>query len=233
MDKSPWSIVLGLLRLALWDDESVRTVLPVEGTVWHEVRRIAREQTMDGILFDALNKLPKEERPPIELWLRWLGGTQRVAERNRRINAALKKWQAEMVPLFPHEPMLLKGQGAAMNWPEPAHRVAGDIDWLVGAGGWDCMLAFEKKLGLTYAPEREKHLEFDYEGVPVECHRAATFFYGRKRNRAWKRIEAAWMAEGGRRLALSDGTEVTVPQPGFDALFLFVHAFMHLIPEGV
>lgn len=228
-----WDILLGLLRLALWGDERVRACLPAQGAVWADVRRLGREQALSGLLFDGLNTLPREERPPLELWLRWLGDTRRIETRNRQLNTTLKALQEQLVPLLPSEPLLLKGQGAARHYPNPLHRVAGDIDWLVGTEGWNALLAHEAACGLHFAAEREKHLEFDYAGVPVECHHTAALFYDRSRRRAWQRIESAWMGEKPSVVRLENGLEVQVPPPGFDALFLFVHAFMHLVPEGV
>lgn len=233
MENRPWEVLLGLLRLALWGDDGVRSLLPLTVAEWEQVRRLAREQSLTAVVCDGVAALPREERPPVEMWLRWLGAVHRVEERNRQVNTALERLHDEVVPLLPYEPVLLKGQGVALNWPEPLHRTAGDIDWLVGTEGWERLLACERAGRLTFDAEREKHLEFMYNAVPVECHRTALLFYDRHRRRVWRRIEADWLAEGTRTVALTGGGRVKLPLPGFDALYLFVHAFLHFVPEGV
>lgn len=228
-----WDILLGLLRLALWGDERVRALLPVDEAVWADVREQGREQVVHGVLFDALSVLPREECPSMDMWLRWLGDTRETEGRSRKTHKALKALREQLLPLLPAEPVLLKGQGVARHYPSPLRRMPGDIDFLVGEEGWDSLLAQESDGALQFAAEREKHLEFEFNSIPVECHRTAVLFYDRARRRAWQRIEAAWMAEGTVDVRLEGDVQVRLPLPGFDALYLFVHAFMHLIPEGV
>ena len=115
-----------LLRSAMWNTVPA---LPrvVSDEEWNEIYAIAKEQTVSGIMLDAVAKLPDEQKPNIKLRLQWIMLQKAIEAQNKKMNAALtslvKDLEQEELELY-----LLKGQGVAQNYAVPGHRICGDID---------------------------------------------------------------------------------------------------------
>ena len=56
----PGNILLKLVRSALWDTPAENLPQDID---WSKVFRLARQQTLVGLLADAVQKLPPESRP--------------------------------------------------------------------------------------------------------------------------------------------------------------------------
>ena len=54
---------------------------------WKEIYTIAKKQTLVGILFSALDRLPVEQRPPKPLLMQWFVATEAIQESNSLVNA--------------------------------------------------------------------------------------------------------------------------------------------------
>ena len=54
---------------------------------WKEIYKLAKKQTVVGILFGALDRLPVEQRPPKALLMQWFAATEAIRESNRLVNA--------------------------------------------------------------------------------------------------------------------------------------------------
>lgn len=233
MEADAYDVLLGLLRLALWGDDSVRRRLPLTPDEWKAVQACAGEQSLVGVAFDGLNRLPREERPPQEQWLRWWGTVQRIERRSSEMNRLAADLTTRLSARLPHAPVLLKGQGAARHWPEPMHRLSGDIDLLVGEEGWNYLLAGERAGKITLDAERGHHLSMKCGNICVEFHRHTTHSYSARQQRHWERLERERLGGETPVVVLPEGGAVHVPPPDFDALFLFYHAYFHLLHHGV
>ena len=75
--------------------------------------------------------LPSELRPSRGIFLQWSNIVARIEESNEHLNEELKNvftlYQANGLT-----PILLKGQGVALNYRQPKRRQCGDIDVYLG-----------------------------------------------------------------------------------------------------
>ena len=220
-------LFLELLRIALGGNTSFR-VKPTDAQ-WAALYKTARKQSVTGLTAQALERLPDDQLPPMELGRRWLGDRVRAARRN-----ALSDTRAsQLTAIFTeagYRCCVLKGQGVARLYPDPSLRQSGDIDlWVIGDR--DGILSF---LRSRYPVGRHVYHHADvhfFEDMPVEIHFHPSFMYGLRRNRQLQRFfdeEAeAWDMEGG------EETGFRYPKPLFDAVFSLSHIQKHIINEGV
>ena len=117
-----------LLRAGLWNREPECECFPLNTEEWKQVYRIARKQTVEGIVYDGITRLPDHFFPPRDILLKWVVMVDSIEERNRRMNRVV----GELYDLFAKNHItafLMKGQGVAACYENPLHRVCGDVDW--------------------------------------------------------------------------------------------------------
>ena len=105
--------LLVLLRSGLWEREPDDLgCFPLSDESWGRLYRLARQQTVTGVVFRGLQHLPDELLPPGPLLLRWAAEVDAIERRNRAVDAAV----AELCSKFRAnglEPVLQKGQGVS------------------------------------------------------------------------------------------------------------------------
>ena len=117
-----------LLRAGLWNREPEGNFFPLQPEVWKRVYMLACKQTVEGIVYDGIMRLPESDYPPRDLLLNWVVRVDSIEKRNKRMNKVV----SELYEIFTQNQItayLVKGQGVASCYDEPLHRVCGDIDW--------------------------------------------------------------------------------------------------------
>ena len=66
---------------------SIAQFAPTEEIDWEEMYGFAKKQTIIGVLFMGIEKLPKERRPEKKLLMKWYAQTERIKQKNETINA--------------------------------------------------------------------------------------------------------------------------------------------------
>ena len=122
-------VLLALLRAGLWEREPENlSCFPLSDESWENVFRLARQQTVTGLIFVGLQYLADRFSPPETLLIRWAAEADAIERKNRKMNMALE----ELYALFRKkglEPVLQKGQGVARFYARPWARECGDIDF--------------------------------------------------------------------------------------------------------
>jgi len=117
-----------LLRAGLWNSQPAHNgVFPLSDAEWGKVFNLAVMQTVDGLVYDGILKLPKELLPPLELQFKWTVRVDQIERVNKRKSGVLEK----LLMLFQEHaiyPYLLKGEGLGNLYLKPEHRISGDID---------------------------------------------------------------------------------------------------------
>ncbi len=222
-----------LLRTGIWGtvpDESL-----FNGEVeWEEILKIAAMQTVSGPVFDGISLLPPDQQPPGALMRQFYATVVRVEQSHALLNDRLARVVAELRSIG-IRPVLLKGQGAALNYPNPLRRQCGDIDLYIG--GEDYRRACRWVVGQGMAPdssvESHKHFHFDWEGVHIELHRIAEKLPGRSRDKKFQAWTRNHLEGVGPVNATIGQAEVLLPPVNFNALYIFNHAFHHFVSDGV
>ena len=181
--------LFGLLRLALGTSQVSSFTLSKQE--WVSLYEQASRQLLLGLFYNAICKLPSEQRPPISLVFQWAS----EAETIRGQNALLNRVSARLTEQFDSlncKSAILKGPANARLYPDAFARQCGDIDiWVEGSREKviDLLLQLgllepeKKEKGMSreevFAEERKKfsqmsphhiHLQEQMEGVSVEVH---------------------------------------------------------------
>ena len=133
------------------------------------------------------------------------------------------------------QPVLMKGASLAALYPDPSMRQWGDIDLFVGKEQYHPACAvmretFPKALKFDEELDHYKHYNIIADGVSIETHRVSVNMTHPRDVRHYAKMEAFGVAKA-ESLEVS-GLEVKIFEPTFNALFVFLHAWEHLITEG-
>ena len=133
------------------------------------------------------------------------------------------------------EPVLMKGAGLAALYPEPQMRQWGDIDVFVGKEQYHpaCAAmrgAFPNALKFDEELDHYKHYNLIADGVSIEVHRVTMALPHPVDKRRYAEMEE-YGRENSERLMLN-GLEITVFEPTFNALFVFMHSWEHMMTNG-
>ena len=123
-----YTTFFALLQAGLWNRDPDGSCFPASSETWERVYALSRKQTVEGIVYDGIMRLPERYFPPRELLLKWIVMIDSIEERNRRMN----KCVGELYEFFVKNGVaafLVKGQGVSACYNNPLHRVCGDIDW--------------------------------------------------------------------------------------------------------
>ena len=131
--------------------------------------------------------------------------------------------------------VLMKGAGLAALYPEPYYRAWGDIDLFVGKEQYHAACAtmretFPSALKFDEELEHYKHYNLIADGVSIEMHRVSIALQHPLDERRYARMESEGMAHT-ESLVLNE-LEVQVPEPTYNALFVFFHSWEHMISAG-
>lgn len=220
-----------LLHIAI--GKTTRFPHPPNKDEWNQIFTMAMQQTLVGVLFAGIERLPAEQRPPREILLKWYALTERIKQNNRLLN----KRAVETERYFHNngfESCIIKGQGIATYYPNPLLRTSGDIDiWL----GGDCkrIHAFARPKvglqGLTY-----QHIHYPlYKDVEIEVHTTPGSLSSPLLNcKLQQHFKNSFESRHFCRVSLpEDIGAITVPDTELNLFYLLLHMYKHLLGEGI
>lgn len=222
-----------LLRSGLWH-------IPVDVTLfsgvtdWEGIYAHAVRQTVLGLVADGVNTLSADVQPPAPL----LNKMRNLLASSIRSHALLNRTLAEVVVLLlRHDihPVLLKGQGVALNYAEPTRRQCGDIDLYIGKQDYQRVCTIVQQCYGTdpHAIKSEKHYHFRHEsGVTIELHRIAEQLPLPWHDHHFQRWTQEHLHGNHLRTVVIEGTTIHLPPVDFDVLYIFNHAWHHFSAGG-
>lgn len=198
---------------------------------------MAKKQSLIGVCFSAIERLPKELRPPKALLLNWYAMTEQIKERNVLFNEKCR-WVTRTLESIGLDGCILKGQGIATLYPYPLLRQSGDIDvWTktrvvnfadnINRGAKEIIKRLEAVKEGEIGRILYHHVHWNFDDVEVEVHYRPQAFnnpFVNKRFQMW--CETEW-----NNRVECDG--YYVPSADFNAVFLLAHLYHHLLFEGV
>ena len=200
---------------------------------WQLMMKMAKEQAVQGMVERGIRMMPEEQRPPRKMYMNAFMMSEKIVKINRKVDATCVK-VAALLDEAGLPCCILKGQGVALNYPDPAARMPGDIDVWVMAPPKQ-VIAFARK-ARPDAFACYHHVEYvSCDGTEVELHYRPAFLNNLIHNRRlqqWFLSEAAAQRE--HRVELPNGTgTVSVPTNAFNRIFLMTHIMNHVIHEGI
>lgn len=222
--------------LGLYDGEEFLSSGALKGFDWAAFYRFAKKQTLAGVVFEGVQRLPKVCAPNQNLLMTWFGQSQRIHKRNMLMNEVTvqiyNKIRAEGFRCC-----ILKGQGNALLYPNPESRTPGDVDVWVSAKREDIM-----RLAYTLAEsdgcvgkESLNHIELTVDGVAVELHFTPAIMNGPLYNhRLQKWLSRNADLQCSNIVSLPDEVgNIAVPTCAFNLIYQLFHLYHHYFYEGV
>lgn len=218
-----------------------------DGAAWRALYAEACRQAVAAVLFTAVERLPRQQRPPRPLLLEWMARTRQVEQSNRRLDAEadriMRRLRQDGVPA-----VLLKGRGVAHYYPDPSRRMTGDIDLWLGMRLAD-IVAYARRYGAKARSDGAYsrgdgakpratclHVDLPFSAwAKVEAHAMPSFRYAPLANRRLQRWLAAQAAVqfSHRPDWAGPGSPLRVPTDRFNAVYLLLHLYRHYLSEGV
>jgi hypothetical protein len=224
--------LFALIRCALWGT-APEPDFRLTGEALREVVQQARRQSVSvivaSVLMDHAETLGIGQETLRKLHA-YVLGSQRM---HLRLNSVL----AEVTTMLEREginSVLLKGQGVAMNYPQPTYRICGDIDLYVGEENFARACDVLRREGSD--PEgifSLRHWHTDYKEVQIEIHRIADTIDNLRGGKAYQRWCAEQLTGTDLQSLAVEGRTVSLPPITFNAFYIFHHAWHHFLAGGI
>ena len=230
MDKNTIAF-LALVRAGLWDQKVQLSAFEIISI--KEIYRLAIEQSVVGLLAAGL-EYAKDTKFPQEDVLNIVGDALQLEQRNMAMNHFISVIVEKMRKAGIYT-LLVKGQGVAQCYAKPQWRASGDVDFLLSPDNYDKAKAYLTSMASTIDNEDviKKHLGLTIGPWIVELHGALPFGLSSKVDRVINEAQNDVFYSGGVRSWVNEGTQVFLPSPNNDIIFVFTHFLHHFFIEGI
>lgn len=223
-----------LVRAGLFPSKVARILdhgVPVD---WNAVCRLAEEQSVVGLVAAGIDALPPSERPPQQVVLQFVGQTLQLEQRNKAMNEFVARL-IEKLRANDIYALLVKGQGIAQCYEKPLWRASGDVDLLLSDGNYE--KAKELLIPLASDVEQEythfKHIGMTIDVWVVELHGTLHSRLSKRVDRMVDDAQTNVFYGGNVRSWDNNGTQIFIPAPNEDVIFVFTHILHHFYIEGI
>lgn len=223
------SLFFKLIRCGI-GKESMLPLAPTVGQ-WEQLYDLACRHTLQGIAFAGIERLPKEQRPPSSLILKWYQTVLVIKNTNKEMTAKASKVIAQFRK-DGFRSLVLKGQGIAQYYPQPHLRVSGDIDlWI--EGGCDRVISYVSRIIPRCSPVYH-HVDFPVlPDTGIELHYRPTWMYNPFHK---SRLQRYFLGRGKHEFVnaveTAEGT-LYAPTVQFNLVYIPIHIYRHLFDEGI
>lgn len=227
---------------------------------WDYIMKCAKKQTVSGLVSEGINSLPVGMQPDMVVKKKMQFSVVKNMQVHEVMNKAIVTLK-KLLRREGIDCVLLKGQGVARLYRTPNLRQCGDIDIYVGADNYKRACAvmddFSGKLlcnSDVYACEggnknvkepgkdrnkdsesrhTDKHYHIVVNGLPVEIHKYTMKLQWFVYNRRFRAFEKEYL-DNGEKMEIELGEDkVSIPPVFFNAVFIFLHAWGHIIEGGL
>ena len=192
---------------------------------WELVFYMAKMQSLLGILYEGIMRLPESQMPPKEILERWSALKDEIA----RIHATHEAHVAELEEIMGRLGLsgcILKGTGLSHLYPKPERRICGDIDLWV-KGNRDKVIAAFRDGGYPVHDIIYQESKADiFDDTVVEVHFHPCKMYNPFTNARMQR----WFEK---ESPIKDGNPLTYPGARFNAVFCMAHMYRHYLEGGL
>lgn len=223
--------------LGLYEGTEFLDGTALKGFDWGAFYEFAKEQTLIGVVFEGIQKLPKETAPHLQLLMSWFAFSRKIQQRNEVLDRATVALYNK-VRNAGYPCCILKGQGNAVMYPNPSARTPGDVDIWVNAGREEIRALAHSLVTNTNGQvddESINHIGLTINGVTVELHSTPGFMANFVYNwRLQKWLKRNVDVQCGNMVELVHGVgAVAVPTPSFNCVYQLYHLYHHYFYEGV
>ena len=222
-----------LVRAGLWEKQVA--LGPLAGQLDYEALfKLSAQQWMNGIVTAGMGRATDMHLPE-SVFCATTANMLRLEARNTQMNALIASlWQKLQAAGL--EVLLVKGQGVAQCYERPLWRTSGDIDMLMDAPTYHQAKKLLLPLATGKMPEIPEALHlallFDKKWI-VELHGSLRTGLGRRIDRVVDAVQEGMLS--GRQVRFWDngGTQIPLPAPDGDVIFIFTHMLTHFFKGGI
>ena len=224
-------VFFALLRAGLWE-QSVR-LLPFEPIDFEALYQMADDQSVVGLVAAGLEHVEdrKVTKPEAVSFLKKVFSLE---SRNASMNAFIEK---KVLVMRQHGiyALLVKGQGIAQCYERPQWRSSGDIDFFFDEENYAKAKSFYSQEVKVTEPEgvNNKHLGMTIDSWTVELHGTLRSGLSARVDRGIDLIQADTFMNGHVRTWRNGDTDVFIPSPDNDVVFIFTHFLKHFYKGGI
>ena len=220
-----------LVQAGLWGKE-VR-LLPFEEVDYSAIQKIAEEQSVVGLVAAGLEHVSDTKVPKKEV-LQFIGQTLQLEQRNQTMNYFIGVLVDKMreAGVFT---TLVKGQGVAQCYDKPEWRACGDVDFFLDSDNYDKAKAFLMSMATSIEQEGKytRHLGMTIEPWSVELHGTMRCGLSSRIDHCLDEIQEGAFTRGEVRVWNNSGTDIFLPNPDNDSLFILTHFLKHFYIGGI
>lgn len=205
---------------------------------WSQLLAMAKKQSLAGICFTGVEKLPQEQSAGEDLIMEWMGEAVKTQRRNKKLNETCKKLVEEFDGKG-YTTCILKGQSNQVYYPQSlgSRRTAGDVDiWLFPKNHqspvkqtMELLESEDRIVSLAYLHAELKQVDT----VAVEAHFRPTFLnepiHNHRLQNWYRENKADCIVER----EIADGITIPMLKPVYNIIFQLVHIYRHLLDEGI
>ena len=224
-------VFFDLLKAGLWEQDvrlSAYSQIDLE-----TIYKLAEEQSVIGVLaagFEHITdmKFPKRDIMP------FVGCALRLENENTAMNKFIAVTVSKMREAG-IKVLLVKGQGVAQCYARPLWRACGDVDFFMDAENYEKAKQFLLPLSSSSEPEivASKHFGLQINSWPVELHGALRCGLSLTIDKMLDAIRDSTFTQDEVRVWKNGDTEVLIPKPDNDIVFIFTHFLKHFYKGGI
>jgi hypothetical protein len=189
--------------------------------------RVAEEQSVVGLFAAGLEhvvdrKITKPQALPF--MKKVFAAETRNADMNRFVADLFTKLREAGIQV-----VLVKGQGIAQCYERPQWRSAGDVDLLLDAENYEKAKSFLTPLSSSVDKEvvEYKHLGMTIDSWEVELHGTLHGHISKVADSVVDQVQDEMFSQGPFRIWKNGETDVPLPAPDSDVVFIFSHILQH------
>lgn len=220
-----------LLRSALWYQKPSLSDKPD----WRKVMELATGQATVALVCQSALRIDSLQAPPEAYCEKMKHIILRNMSSHEVINEVLS---LVVTALQSHsiEPVLLKGQGQASNYPIPSLRHCGDIDLYVSPDSFAKACSIVGELAGESFSEKAHTTELHYhvrvKGIVVEIHHHTAVMFYPELETFYQYFAQDGLSGNLPQLSIGD-VKVKLPSNDFNAIYVFYHLWHHFMGLGV
>ena len=223
-----------LVRAGLWSEYTPKILAHGAPVDWEAIYQLAEEQSVVGLVAAGIDALPPSERPPQTVVLQFVGSTLQLEQRNKAMN----EFVAKLITMLRKNDiyaLLVKGQGIAQCYEKPLWRASGDVDLLLSEDNYEKAKKLLVPLATNVESEYKalKHIGMTLDGFSVELHGTLHSRLSKRVDRVIDSAQNDVFFASSVRSWQNGGTQVFLPSPTYDVVFVFTHILHHFYIEGV
>lgn len=229
MNQSLEDVFFKLLRMGLWGKRRLDEFVVLSPEEWEVVWQYARIHTVEGILFDSFTFLNEHQLPSRVQLMKWAVRADQIEQLNNRMNRAIAS-QYELFDSLGVNALLLKGQGVAMYYRTPLHRISGDIDWWFEGDGYNVLLKFLQKENIKLHYPLDS-VGYEWGGVHCDHHKRLFDVFSPFNLSFLKNLQKKYRSD--QETVEVGGQTVSILAPELQMVQVNVHIFKHLLSSGI